>query len=57
MNYRGEQYEEERLKEAILESVFNDPKDMIAHIKESVEEFVGQAKQHDDMTLIVLKAR
>jgi sigma-B regulation protein RsbU (phosphoserine phosphatase) len=57
MDYRGEQYEEERLQEAIFESVFNSPKEMVSHIRKSVETFVGQAKQHDDMTLIVLKAR
>jgi sigma-B regulation protein RsbU (phosphoserine phosphatase) len=57
MDYRGEQFEEQRLQEAVLESVFNNPKDIVGHIRTSVEKFVGQAKQHDDMTLIVLKAR
>ena len=57
MDYRGEQYEEQRLQEAVLESIFNSPKEMVSHIRKSVETFVGQAKQHDDMTLIVLKAR
>lgn len=57
MNYRGEQYEEERLKTVFKENRHKSAKDIIDAIREAVDTFVGQAKQHDDMTLIVLKAQ
>lgn len=57
MDYRSEQFEEERLQAALRESVDRSPKEIVEHIRKRVDEFVGQAKQHDDMTLIVLKAQ
>lgn len=56
MNYRGEQFESDRVKEAFLGSIDKTPKEIVEHIRGNVDTFVGQAKQHDDMTLIVLKA-
>lgn len=57
MDYRSEQFEEERLQAALRESTHRNPKEIVDHIRKRVDEFVGQAKQHDDMTLIVLKAQ
>lgn len=56
MNYRGEQFEEERLVQIFEEHVLKSPKELIDIIRSAVDGFVGQAKQHDDMTMIVLKA-
>ena len=57
MNFRGEQFEEERLKDAFREAIDRSSKEIVDHIRLKVDEFVGQARQHDDMTLIVLKAQ
>jgi len=57
LNTKGEQYEEERLKEVFLSHITKTPKVILDAINTDVDGFVGSAKQHDDMTFIVFKAQ
>lgn len=56
LNAKNEQYDEERLFKAFLEHGDKPPSTIVEAIKSDVQEFVGGAKQHDDQTLLVLKA-
>ncbi|MFW6212351.1 MAG: PP2C family protein-serine/threonine phosphatase, partial [Spirochaetota bacterium] len=56
LNEKHEQYEEERLVRTIKANAHCRPKEIINAIKEDITEFVGRAKQHDDQTVLVLKA-
>ncbi len=55
-NREGERFREERLREAILMNSREEAGRIVAGITEAVDRFVGGAPQHDDQTLIVLKA-
>jgi sigma-B regulation protein RsbU (phosphoserine phosphatase) len=56
MNPAGEQYEEERLQAVFRDNVDREAKEILDAIKEDIDRFVGNAKQHDDQTLIIMKA-
>ncbi|AHC16547.1 GAF domain-containing SpoIIE family protein phosphatase [Salinispira pacifica] len=56
MNPDGEQYEEERLQDVFREHANRSSSEIMMAIRSDIEHFVGPAKQHDDQTLIVMKA-
>lgn len=55
MNAKGELYGEERLVEAVRAFKSLNSKGMIAAIEKEIHAFEPKAKQHDDITLIVMK--
>ena len=57
MNGADEEWGEERLKETVKGCAGLSPTEAIAHIMQTADKFVAGAKQHDDMTLVVLHAR
>src|SRR5690606_18250343 len=56
MNPEGEQYEEERLQTVFRDNAQKDADEILTAIRSDIERFVGPAKQHDDQTLIIMKA-
>lgn len=57
MNMKGEQYSYESLAKIIQENKDMEPDDLTEIIKTDIENFVGNAKQHDDQTLLLMKIR
>jgi sigma-B regulation protein RsbU (phosphoserine phosphatase) len=53
----GEQYEEERLQSVFKAHIHESAKQILDAIMDDVNRFVGNGKQHDDMTLIIFKAQ
>lgn len=56
MNKADEEWGEERMMEAIRSCASLKPSEMIARIMQAADAFVAGAKQHDDMTLVVIRA-
>ena len=56
MNNAEEEWGEERLIEAIKLDSGRSATEILQHVLEAVDAFVGGAMQHDDMTLVVLHA-
>jgi sigma-B regulation protein RsbU (phosphoserine phosphatase) len=56
-NERSELFGRERFKEIISRNASQDAEEVLKAIVESVEKFRGEASQHDDITLVVLKFR
>jgi phosphoserine phosphatase RsbU/P len=56
MNHADEEWGEERMMEAIRGCAGFTPSEMIALIMQAADAFVAGAKQHDDMTLVVIHA-
>lgn len=57
MNEADEEFSEERLMEAIHSTTPRSASDMITHILAQVDGFTAGAKQHDDMTLVVIRVQ
>ena len=57
MSDADEEWGEARLVETIKCSVGLPPSEIVARIMQAADAFVAGAKQHDDMTLVVLHAR
>jgi sigma-B regulation protein RsbU (phosphoserine phosphatase) len=57
MNDREEEWDEESLIAAICESHSRTAADTIVHILDRVDAFTGGARQHDDMTLVVVRVQ
>jgi phosphoserine phosphatase RsbU/P len=57
MNNNDEEWGEDKLMETVQSSTNPDPSQLIARIMQSADAFVNGAKQHDDMTLVVLHAK
>jgi len=57
MNAADEEWGEERLVETIRGCGGSNPSEIIARIMQAADAFVAGAKQHDDMTLVVLEAQ
>jgi sigma-B regulation protein RsbU (phosphoserine phosphatase) len=55
MNIKGEQYSSERFSQLIEDNSTLSPKEILDALKESIHDFVGNAKQHDDQTLLLMK--
>jgi len=57
MNNADEEWGEERLQQVIEKCDGISPSEMIARIMQAADMFVAGAKQHDDMTLVVVRAQ
>lgn len=57
MNSRREEFGEERLYELIADNHVADTQDMQQKIMQSVNEFVQDAKQHDDITMVIAQIK
>jgi len=57
MNKSGELYGIERLKEVIIGSCLLEPKEILKRILADITRFSQTAEQHDDITLIIIRAR
>lgn len=55
MNVQGKQYGEKRLREVIIGNGSQNPKDMVLSVKKDIQEFIGQARQHDDQSLLIVQ--
>jgi phosphoserine phosphatase RsbU/P len=55
MNPANEEWGEERMKEAIERCDGLDAAETIEHVMRAADDFASGAKQHDDMTLVVLR--
>lgn len=55
MNAQSEQYGEDALKKTLISLHQNTSREITARIFESVEAFAGKEKQHDDMTMVVIR--
>lgn len=54
-NAHNELYGSERMIEALNKAPDASPKEILANVKRSVDEFVGDAPQFDDITMLGLK--
>ncbi len=57
MNDRDEEFEEEQLIQALREHKARTAADLIAELLERVDAFTRGARQHDDMTLVVVRVQ
>ncbi len=57
MNKRDEEFDEERLIQALSQHKARTAADLISEILERVDAFTSGARQHDDMTLIVVRVQ
>jgi serine phosphatase RsbU (regulator of sigma subunit) len=55
MNTRGEEFGEERLETLLRQNASGSAKDILENIRKSVFDFAGNAPQHDDFTMVVVK--
>jgi len=57
MNLQNEMFGAEKLEQVIRDHASEPSKTIIDHIGSQIAGFVGEAPQHDDMTVVVVKAR
>jgi len=57
MNKRGDEFGEERLRQTITRHAHEDAQTLLNQITAEVNAFAGDAKQHDDFTMVVVKVR
>jgi sigma-B regulation protein RsbU (phosphoserine phosphatase) len=57
MNEKEEMYEEERLTQLLTTTLGLDTSHMMEAILKSVSEFIGQAEQSDDVSIIVARRK
>lgn len=57
MNNDGKQYSIEKLLKKIKEKIDLSAEDLVTNIVKDIDEFVGNRKQHDDQTLLVIKSK
>ncbi len=55
MNGQFEEFSEQRLSKVIEEANFNNCQELIDIIKSDISDFVGQAEQSDDITMLAIK--
>ncbi len=55
MNSQGEMFGEERVTDIVLRNLQSDSSGIIASVHSELVEFVGDAPQYDDLTLMVIK--
>jgi sigma-B regulation protein RsbU (phosphoserine phosphatase) len=56
LNPEGEQYGPERLTSVLIGNCLKKAEDLKIAVQKDLNEFTGSAKQHDDQTLVILKA-
>jgi phosphoserine phosphatase RsbU/P len=57
MNDQGKQYGRKNLGNIVMKNRDLSAKDIAAKVRADLQDFVGQARQHDDQSLLVLKAK
>lgn len=57
MNEQGKQYGRKGLSQVVIKNRDLAPKDIVAKIKSDLSAFVGEVRQHDDQTVLVLKMK
>ena len=57
MDVENEEWGMERLQAAVARHGDRPPLDLINAINQEIKEFVGQAEQHDDITMVAMKAK
>lgn len=57
VNSSGEFYGIERLEEVLKDASSSEKKFFVEHVEEALREFVGDAEQKDDITMLALRAR
>jgi serine phosphatase RsbU (regulator of sigma subunit) len=55
MNKNKEEYGEDRLSKTINDNILLSSEDLLKKIYSDVRSFIGKEKQHDDMTIVVVK--
>ena len=55
-NKEKKQYTEQRLETVVRNSIKEKPQELMEEILLDIKQFVGDAEQHDDMTLIIFRA-
>jgi serine phosphatase RsbU (regulator of sigma subunit) len=55
MNGRNEEFSEERMIEILSNGANASSQDTIASVRQAVQRFTGNAPQHDDMTMVVVR--
>lgn len=55
MNSENEEFEEHRLVEVVKENTLQSAEDIVMAITASVQAFVGDIEQNDDMTIVIIK--
>ncbi len=55
MNDKKQEFGEERLQLLLQQNSFSSAEELINFVKEKVIQFVGEAPQHDDMTMLVVR--
>jgi len=57
MNNNGDEFGEERLQQIVSQNGHCSADDLLNKIAREVKKFAGKAKQHDDITMVVVKVR
>jgi len=57
MNIQGKQYGKKRLSDIIMRNVSQSPKDLAVNMRKDLQDFVGQARQHDDQSMLIMKMK
>ena len=55
MNADKEQFGEKRLLEALNETADSEPEEILRHVRSSVDAFVNEAEQFDDLTMLCVE--
>lgn len=55
MDSNGQQYSYDALKKIVTQNAIKTPSELITSIKADIKKFVGNARQHDDQTLLLMK--
>ena len=56
MNNEGKQYSINKLLKKIKEKIDLSADELVINIVDDLDEFVGNRKQHDDQTLLIIKS-
>jgi len=57
MNVQGKQYGRKRLGELLVKLAGMGAKDIAMAVRQDLQDFMGQARQHDDQSLLIMKMR
>ena len=57
MNHKADEFGEERLEELITKNAHIGAQAFLDNVTNEVSQFVGEAKQHDDLTMVVVKVK
>jgi sigma-B regulation protein RsbU (phosphoserine phosphatase) len=57
MNIQGKQYGKKRLGDVILRNAGQTAKDLAVTVRSDVQDFIGQARQHDDQSILIMRLK